>query len=220
MVRFAQGILNDPSHILFSVFDQLPLGRCYRGLKCKTNHLRLSFIPVSISLINSSFRNSNVILCVSLPFAVCVCVCITGVESDVQESGHQLPAITIILLSYKYLVPPSTDCRLCSFSLLHRQPFFEIDHSLFLPASKLCFFVPAVPQPDSCLMISGIQPPPRTLLFTTWLWILPQIGPPPAPSSDTVPSFNLTFASFKKDCLPMLSYLSLCVLIWGSLTSP
>ena len=54
VVRLAHRTLNDPSHILFSELDWLPSGRCYRArcLKCKTNHLKLSFIPKSITLLN------------------------------------------------------------------------------------------------------------------------------------------------------------------------
>ena len=50
VARLAYRILNDPS--LDSEFDQLPSGRRYRAHKCKTNCLKLSVIPKSITLLN------------------------------------------------------------------------------------------------------------------------------------------------------------------------
>ena len=52
VVRLAHRILNDPSHILFSVFDRLPSGSRDRAYECKIDRLKLSFIPTSITRLN------------------------------------------------------------------------------------------------------------------------------------------------------------------------
>ena len=49
VLREAQKILNDPTHILISEFEVLP----FRILQCRLNRYKNSFIPSSIKILNS-----------------------------------------------------------------------------------------------------------------------------------------------------------------------
>ncbi|KAF7643944.1 hypothetical protein LDENG_00230620 [Lucifuga dentata] len=52
VVRQAQRILKDPTHILYHEYELLPSGKCYRASRCKSNRYKFSFVPTSITLLN------------------------------------------------------------------------------------------------------------------------------------------------------------------------
>ena len=52
VLSLAGSILRDPSHILYSEYELLPSRKRFRVYKCKSNCLKLSFIPTSINLLN------------------------------------------------------------------------------------------------------------------------------------------------------------------------
>ena len=56
VLRQAQRVLLDPSHILQTEYELLPSGRRYRIPKCKLNRFKYSFIPTSIKMLNRSVR--------------------------------------------------------------------------------------------------------------------------------------------------------------------
>ena len=56
VVRQAQRILDDPTHILFNEYDLLPSGRRYRASRYRGNRYGHSFIPASIALMNKVRR--------------------------------------------------------------------------------------------------------------------------------------------------------------------
>ena len=45
-------IISDPSHILCTCFELLPSGRRYIVPICKSKRYKMSFVPLSISLLN------------------------------------------------------------------------------------------------------------------------------------------------------------------------
>ena len=53
----AKKIIADPSHVLHSEYELLPSGRCYRvpvkNKKRYLNRYKFSFIPLSVTLLNS-----------------------------------------------------------------------------------------------------------------------------------------------------------------------
>lgn len=54
VLRQAQRILTDPSHILYAEYELLPSGRRFRVPHCKLNRFRKSFVPTSIKLLNDA----------------------------------------------------------------------------------------------------------------------------------------------------------------------
>ncbi|KAK0137741.1 hypothetical protein N1851_026045 [Merluccius polli] len=53
VLSLANRILSDPSHFLTPEYELLPSGRRYRTWRCKSNRLKLSFLPTSIVLLNN-----------------------------------------------------------------------------------------------------------------------------------------------------------------------
>ena len=53
VLRQAQRVLSDPSHILHMEYELLPSGRRYRIPKCKLNRFKHSFVPTSIKILNN-----------------------------------------------------------------------------------------------------------------------------------------------------------------------
>ena len=51
-VKLARRILQDPSHIMSSVFEWLPSGRRLRCPCCKTERRRATFVPRAVQLLN------------------------------------------------------------------------------------------------------------------------------------------------------------------------
>ncbi len=58
VMRRAISISTDPDHPLFSEYQPLPSGKRLR--MCKTNRLKLSFVPASIKLLNSNKNNAPI----------------------------------------------------------------------------------------------------------------------------------------------------------------
>ena len=54
VLSLANRVLSDPSHILSKEYELLPSGRRYRTWRCKSNRLKLSFLPTSIVLLNNN----------------------------------------------------------------------------------------------------------------------------------------------------------------------
>ena len=52
VLRLAQGVMSDLSHILFSEYEMLPSGRRLRACRPKSNRYKNSFLPNSIALLN------------------------------------------------------------------------------------------------------------------------------------------------------------------------
>jgi len=52
VIRQAQKIVSDPTHILHPEFQLLPSGRRFRVPKCRLNRYKNYFVPMSIKLIN------------------------------------------------------------------------------------------------------------------------------------------------------------------------
>lgn len=52
VLKNAQTIVSDSSHVLFSTYQLLPSGNRYRVPLCKCNRYKNSFIPVSIKVLN------------------------------------------------------------------------------------------------------------------------------------------------------------------------
>ncbi len=59
VVKGANKILSDPSHALFQEYVLLPSGRRYRASKCRSNRVKMSFIPTSILLLNKQTNTSR-----------------------------------------------------------------------------------------------------------------------------------------------------------------
>ncbi len=53
VLRQAQGVLSDPSHILYTEFKLLPSGRRYTIPTCRLNCFKHSFVPTPITILNS-----------------------------------------------------------------------------------------------------------------------------------------------------------------------
>lgn len=53
-IKRAIRISTDSKHPLFSEYQRLPSGKRLRMPMCKTNRLKLSFVPTSIKLLNST----------------------------------------------------------------------------------------------------------------------------------------------------------------------
>ena len=53
----AERITADSLHPLFPEYELLPSGRRFRVPRCKTNRLKLSFIPTSVKLLNSNSKS-------------------------------------------------------------------------------------------------------------------------------------------------------------------
>ncbi len=60
VLRRAISISTDPDHSLFSEYQPLPSGKRLRMPMCKTNRLKLSFVPASIKMLNSNKNNSPI----------------------------------------------------------------------------------------------------------------------------------------------------------------
>ncbi len=56
-LRRVRSIIKDSSHPNHRLFTPLPLGRCYRSLRCHTSRLRNSLFPAAVSLLNSNLRH-------------------------------------------------------------------------------------------------------------------------------------------------------------------
>ena len=50
--KLASKIICDPSHVLHDCFELLPSGRRYYVPMCKSKRYKMSFVPLSISLLN------------------------------------------------------------------------------------------------------------------------------------------------------------------------
>ncbi len=60
VLRRAISISTDPDHPLFSEYQPLPSGKRLRMPMCKTNRLKLSFVPASIKNLNSNKNNAPI----------------------------------------------------------------------------------------------------------------------------------------------------------------
>ncbi len=60
VLRRAISISTDPDHPLFSEYQLLPSGKRLRMPMCKTNRLKLSFVPASIKMLNSNKNNAPI----------------------------------------------------------------------------------------------------------------------------------------------------------------
>ncbi len=60
VLRRAISISTDPDHPLFSEYQPLPSGKRLRMPMCKTNRLKLSFVPASIKILNSNKNNAPI----------------------------------------------------------------------------------------------------------------------------------------------------------------
>ncbi len=60
VLRRAISISTDPDHPLFSEYQPLPSGKRLRMPMCKTNRLKLSFVPASIKVLNSNKNNAPI----------------------------------------------------------------------------------------------------------------------------------------------------------------
>ncbi len=60
VLRRAISISTDPDHPLFSEYQPLPSGKRLRMPMCKTNRLKLSFVPASIKMLNSNKNNAPI----------------------------------------------------------------------------------------------------------------------------------------------------------------
>ena len=54
VMRLARNIISDPLHVLNSEYKFMRTERRYRGLLCKYNRYKRSFVPLSIKLLNDN----------------------------------------------------------------------------------------------------------------------------------------------------------------------
>ena len=58
IIRQAQKIISDPTHVLHPEYQLLPSGRRFRVPQCRLNRFKNSFVPLSIKALNGKLARA------------------------------------------------------------------------------------------------------------------------------------------------------------------